>query len=131
MPSTQQFFAFSGVRQIGQTRFTQLQPSPVESIRAIHIDGAPYVVHVVQNKRSAIEQHGTTGIPSEEAIRQFIGGDGLSPLEYQLSLQRVVFGARTRWEADGLHFAAFRRGQLVLMKVVMMMKMMVVTMNVG
>lgn len=133
MPSAQQFLALPGVRQIGQARFAQLQPSPVESIRAVHVDGSSHVVHVVQDERSTIEQHGTTGRllpPPEKTVRQLVSRYRSSPLKHQLSLQRVVLRAGTRWKADRLQLATFRRGQLVLMEV-MMMKMVVVTVNVG
>ena len=131
VPPAQQFLALPGVRQIGQARLPQLQPPPVESVRAVHVDRSPHVVHVVQDERPAIEQHGGI-VRLLQTIRQLVGGYRSRPLKHQLPLQRVALRAGARRKADRLQLATLRRGQqLVLMEVVMMMKMVVVAVYVG
>lgn len=92
----EEFLALPGGGQIGEARFSQLQPAPVEPIRAVHVDGTSDVVHVVQDERSTIEENRCIVLVAEKTSSKVIRGDRLGPLQHQLPLQGVVLRARTR-----------------------------------
>lgn len=93
MPPAQQLLALPGVGQIGERRLPQLQPPPVEPVRAVHVDRTPHMVHVVQYEGAAIEQHDPSlGRGRSKTIGQLVGGDGAGPLEHELPLEGVALG---------------------------------------
>lgn len=78
LPLPEQLFALAGGREIGERGFAQLQPTPVEPIRAVDIDGAAHVIDVVQYKRSAVEDHWSGGPLDRETLGQVAGSDNTS-----------------------------------------------------
>lgn len=96
MPSSQQLFTLPGSGQISETRFPQLQPPPIEPIRAVHVNSSSYVIHIIKNKRATVQQHRAAVIPSN-SIDQFIRSNCFGPLQHQLPLQRVILGTGTGW----------------------------------
>lgn len=112
MPPTQQLLALPGAGEIGEGRLAQLQPPPVEPIRAVHVDRPPHVVHVVEDEGAAVEQHARplpVGGARAKPLGQLIGGHGGDPLQHQLPLQGVALGRRAGRQADRLQLAPFGR----------------------
>lgn len=96
MPPTQQLLPLPRVREIGEGGLAQLQPPPVEPIRAVHVDRPPHVVHVVQYEGAAVEQHARrlSPVARSKPVRQLVGGYSVGPLEDQLPLEGVALGRR-------------------------------------
>lgn len=77
------------------------------SIGAVDVDGAPHMVHVVQNEGPTVEEDRAARL-SDQTLRELVGGDGLGPLQHQLPLQRVVLGTGAGRQAHGLQLATLR-----------------------
>lgn len=94
----ERLLALASGGEIGQRDFALLQPPAVESVRAVDVDGARDVAHVVRDERAAVDDHeGPVARPRRlqpllEALRlhdvHFAQDEG--------SLQRPTLGARAR-----------------------------------
>ena len=134
LSSPEQLFALASGRKIGESGLSQLQSASVETIRAVDVDSAAYMIDVVQYKRSAVQNHRRNGggsLETRETLSEIAGSDDAGLAQHQLAMKGAVFRAGTVGQTDGLQFATLRSYRQVLMmmkmmKMVMMMMMVIV-----
>jgi len=134
----EQLLALASRHEISEGGLAELEPTPVETIRTVDVDGAAHVIHVVQDKRSAVEDDrrgggGSRDLEMRETMGQVVGSDDASSAQHQLTMKSGVLRAGTGGQTGGLQFAALRgRRQVlsVMVQVVKMMMMMVVMVEV-
>lgn len=114
-PFFEYFLALSRGGEVGQGGLSLLQPPSVEPVRAVDVDGAGDVVHVVAHEGPTVQKD--VGLGARPAVFHLglkgVVVQGLDVAQHQGPLQVGALRTRAGGQADagGLQFESFRRTQ--------------------